>query len=159
MGKVLAPKGFDPKFERHWYLVANRVEAVLYAGRIGKDFHFLRRFSNPKGKLTELQLVADKPGRKFSSSRSGVRHGFEPRSLYHEQVAIQFARRIGKAIDRSLLDKEFSDLVVLAEPHFLGLLNKGFSQRVKAKVINEVPREWHEGSDRDLEKYLQKKLA
>jgi protein required for attachment to host cells len=159
MGKVLAPKGFDPKFVRHWYLVANRIEAVVYAGRIGKDFHFVKRLKNPKGKLTETQLVADKPGRSFSRSRSGVRHGFAPHSLYHEQVAIQFARKIGKLLDRSLTDNEFTDLVVLAEPHFLGLMNQEFPEHVRKKVLREVPREWNEGSDRDLEKYLQKKLA
>jgi protein required for attachment to host cells len=159
MGKILLPKGFDPKVFRHWYLVANRVEAVVYAGEMGRNFHFVKRLNNPKGKLTETQLVADKPGRGFSSSRNGVRHGFAPHSLYHEQVAIQFARKIGKFLDRSLTDNEFTDLVVMAEPHFLGLLNQGIPERVKKKILREVPREWNEGSDRDLEKYLKKKLA
>src|SRR5206468_3763475 len=99
-------KGFDPKFVRHGYLVANRVEAVLYAGRLGRDFHFVRRLRNPRGKLTELQLVADRPGRTFSSSRSGVRHGYEPRSKYHEEVAVQFARKIGKELDRAGRESE-----------------------------------------------------
>lgn len=159
MGKVLAPKGFHPTFVRQWYLVANRVEAVIYTGVLGKDFRFVKRMKNPKGKLTETQLAADKPGRSFSSSRSGVRHGFEPHSYYHEQVAIQFARKIGKFLDVSYREKKFSSLIVLAEPHFLGLLNRALPATVKKNVLQEVPREWHEGSDHDLEKYLQKKLA
>lgn len=158
MGKVLVPRGFDPKFVRHWYLVANRVGAVIYAGGLGRNFHFVSRLSNPKGKLTESQLVADRPGRRFSSSRGGVRHGLSQHSRYHEQVAMDFARTIAAFLGRALNEDKFSDLVVLAEPHFLGLLKREFSGALKRRVLQTVPREWNEGSDRDLEKYLRKKL-
>lgn len=159
MGKVLPPKGFEPKFTRHWFLVANRAEACIYEGNLGKELHFLKRLLNPRSRLTELELVADKPGRRFSSSRSGVRHGLEPRTNYHEVVAVEFARRIGKELDRALLQKQFTDLVVVAEPHFLGLLKLAFTPRTKEKIRHTIAREWHEGSDRELEKYLQSKLA
>ncbi|MGZ3712208.1 MAG: host attachment protein [Bdellovibrionota bacterium] len=160
MGKVTVPKGFDPKFVRHWYLVANRIEALIYEGDLNGKFRFVKRHRNPRGKLMEQELVADKSGRSFSSARgSGIRHGFEPRSNYHEEVAIQFARKIAMALDRAALEQELSDLVVLAEPHFLGLLNQEFTKRVNELIRKEVPREWAEGSDQDLHLYLQKKLA
>jgi len=160
MGKVLVPKGFEPKFVRHWHLVANRAEALIYEGEPGKDFRFIKRLRNPKGKLTELQLVSDRPGRAFSSSQgSMIRHGYEPRTQYHEDVAVQFSRRIAKMLERAAFRNEFSDLTVMAEPHFLGLLNRVFSRKIEARLRRKIPREWNEGSDHELAQYLKEKLA
>lgn len=159
MGKVNI-QGFEPTFIRHWYLVANRTEALIYEGMLNGSFHFLKRLKNPQGRLMEQSLVAAKPGRSFSSARgSGIRHGFEPRSRYHEEGAIQFARKIGRVLDQAALKQELTDLVIIAEPHFLGLLNQKFSKRVDSLIRQRLPREWAEGSDRELKVYLQKKLA
>jgi protein required for attachment to host cells len=160
MGKVTLPRGFDPKLITHWYLVANRTEAVIYEGKLNGSFHFVKRFENPRGSLAEKELGGGKPGRSFSSARgSGVRHGLAPRTFQHEEVAVQFARKIGRAMDAAALKNEMSSLVVIAEPHFLGLLNGEFSKRVKSIISREVPREWARGSDRELKDFLQKKLA
>lgn len=159
MGKVTVPEGFDPNFVRHWYLVANRADALIYEGKLNGSFHFLKRFQNPEGRLLEKDLVADRAGRSFSKAKgSHVRHGLEPRSYKHEETAVRFARKIGRSLERACLKQEFTDLIVLAEPHFLGLLNQEFSKRVKAVILREVPREWSEGSDEELKLYLQKKL-
>ena len=107
----------------------------------------------------QSELVADRPGTSFSSAQgSGIRHGFEPRTLYHEQVAVQFARKIAHILDLAVLKNDLSDLVVVAEPHFLGLLNQEFSKRVKSVLKSEVPREWSQGSDKELKEYLREKL-
>ena len=160
MGKVTIPRGFEPKFVKHWYLVANRAEALVYEGDLNGSFRFVKRFQNPKGKMMERDLVADRPGRSFSSAEgTRLRHGLEPRTPYHEVVAVEFARELGRKVDKAALKQELSDLVVIAEPHFLGLLNQEFSKRVKALIRREVPREWAEGSDAELKAYLQKKLA
>jgi protein required for attachment to host cells len=159
VGKVTVPQGFDTQFVKHWYLVANRVDAIIYEGKLDGEFHYVKRFRNPKGKLTELQLVADRPGRTFSSSRTGTRHGYEPRSHYHEEVAMKFARRIAKELEKAAVKGEYSDLIVMAEPHFLGMINKELPKNVKSVLRKEVPREWSQGSDQELKEYLQAKLA
>jgi protein required for attachment to host cells len=159
MGKVTVPRGFDPKFVKHWYLVANRAEALVYEGGLNGAFRYVKRLKNPKGKLTELQLVSDRPGRTFSSARTGTRHGYEPRTPYHEAVAQQFARKIAEMLEAGALDRQYSDLVVMAEPHFLGLLKKALPKHVRTLVRREVAREWAQGSDTDLEEYLREKLT
>lgn len=159
MGKVTLPRGFDPKFVRHWYLVANRAVALVYEGSLDGSFRYVTRLENPMGRRMELELVADRPGRSFASSRSGVRHGLEPKTPYHEEVAHRFASRIAKMLDKAVLQEKCTDLIVMAEPRFLGLVKKELSERVRAVVSREVPREWNQGSDRELEEYLRKKLA
>ena len=159
MGKVLLPKGFDPKVVKRWYVVANQAEALVYEGNPNGWFHFLKRMSNPRGKLRESQLVSDHAGRSFSGSRSGARHGFEPRTSAHEVVASRFARQIAQMLTKAVQSGECSDLVVMAEPHFLGLMNKALPKGVKAVLRRELPREWVQGSDRDLKVYLREKLG
>ena len=159
MGKILAPRGYEAEFLRHWYLIANRAEAVLYEGRLLNDFRILRRIENPKGRLSNLELLSDRAGRSFSSSRSGVRHGYEPKVSYHEEMARRFARRLADILDRAILAREYSDLVVMAEPHLLGLLNHYFSKRVRGIIKKEIPREWGQGSDARLQNYLKEKMA
>lgn len=159
MGRVTLPAGFNPDTVRHWYLVANRAGAVIYAGTLNGTFHYMRRLKNPKARLTERELVADRPGRSFSSSRSGARHALAPRTRYHDEVAAAFARRIGRELEHAALAGEFSDLVILAEPKFLGMLNAELTGGVKSKVRKTVPREWRQGSDRELAQYIRGKLA
>jgi protein required for attachment to host cells len=160
MGKVTTPKGFHPETKRRWFLVANRAEACLYEGNLGHDFHFVKRLKNPKGKYTEVELGDDNPpGRSFSSARTGTRHGFAPHTLKHETVAEQFARRIARTLAKDQSDQAFTELVVVAEPHFLGLLRMAFPEALAEKIVKKVPREWNEGSDAELEEYLQKKMA
>jgi protein required for attachment to host cells len=160
MGKVNAPQGFEPKFIRHWYMVANRTEALVYEGNLRQGFRFVKRYRNPKGRLLERDLEGDRPGRSFSSARgSSIRHGLEPHSHRHETVAIQFARYLARTLDEAVLKSSLTDLVVMAEPHFLGLLNQHFSKRVKSVISRQVPNEWAQGSDEELKAYIQRKLA
>ena len=157
MGKVILPNGFNLKFTRHRYLVANRVEAQFYEGDLIEKFKFVKRLSNPEGRLRNSQLLSDKPGRSFARSGSGVRHSFEQSA--HEERARKFALKICRVLEADAEKNRFSDLVIVAEPHFLGLLNQHLPEKVKVLVRQSVPKEWVQGSDAELEIYLQKKLA
>jgi protein required for attachment to host cells len=159
MGKVRVPRGFDLKFIKHWYVLANRAEALVYEENFAKGFHYLKRLKNPQGKLKGLELVSDRPGRAFASGGSNTRHAYSPRTEIHEVVAEQFAREIAKMLDKAALEEKFSDLVIMAEPHFLGLLNKEYSKHVTALLRSEMPCEWTYGSDSELESFLHRKLA
>lgn len=158
MGKVTLPKGFDPNQKKHWFVLANRAFASIYEGELNSDFHFLTRINNPKGDLKAAELVNDRPGRSFSSARSGVRHSLEPKTKSSEAVALQFARQLARVLDKAVHQEKCSDLVVVAEPHFLGLMNKVFSKKLKSMVKQKVIREWQRGSDKDLKHFLQENL-
>lgn len=160
MGKILLPKGFNLAATRHWYLVASRAGAKVYAGRPDKQLVFLKNWSNPRGKRLEHEIGPDRPGRNFSSGRhSGLRHAYESRLSQHELAAIRFAKRLARALERDLLEDKYTGLVILAEPHFLGLLNKALSPRVKNAILKSIPREWGQGSDESLARFLKKKVA
>lgn len=140
MGKITIPQGFDPKIVKHWYLVANRAEARVYEGQLNGDFHFVKRFQNPRGVLSEVKLANDSVGRK-------------------KDVAAGFAKQLAQFLDKSAQEKIFTDLVILAEPHFAGLIQRKFSKRVKTMIRESLRNEWSQGSDEELQNFLMKKLA
>lgn len=152
MSKVLVPKLFSHSIKNRWYVVANRASAVIYANGPDRKFHFIERLSNSEGRLKEAELDSDKPGRGFSSAANGLfHHSLDRRSKHHEQIAKKFAKKIGHVLGNALHESQFGSLVIVAEPHFLGLLREALPQSVLRVVEHEVPH-WYEGSDDDLQK-------
>lgn len=159
MGKYSAARDLDLKTKTHWYLVASRIGAAIYEGLPGHHFRFVTRMENPKGKLMDTELTSDRSGRSFSSSQgSQIRHGLGRERSPHERAAAHFAGVIGKSLEQAIREERFSDLVILAEPHFLGLIRKELPEVVKVRLKMEIPREFAQGSDAELEVYLKNKL-
>ena len=155
MGKYSAARDLDLSIKDRWYLVANRSDAVIYRDRRGRPFEFVERFLNPSARLTESELVSDRPGRTFSSVRgSSVHNSLDQRYIHHERSAELFAKKLAGVLDRALHEERFSELVVVAEPHFLGLLRSKFTAPVSRKVYRDIPREFAQGSDEDLQAFI-----
>lgn len=167
MGKLRTKSGnvvpdtrsFVRKKVKHLYVVANRVEAVFYQGTSKTPFQFLRRFSNPRGRLTELQLDSDQPGRGFSSAAGGtIHHALDQRHIHHEKVAQDFAAQLAHELDTFTGTEDITDITLVAEPHFLGFLRHGLSSTVKNLVKHEINREFTQMSDHELYDQIQTTL-
>jgi protein required for attachment to host cells len=143
----LTPK----KRHRRWYLLANRTDAVLYEDLPQAPFSFVERFENKKGRLTEGQLDSDRPGTMNSSSSAGtIRHGMDSTFNKHETAAKLFAKRLADHLLREHRNQRYDELVISAEPHFLGYLRAAMAKEVRASVCFESHREYLEGSDQEL---------
>lgn len=141
--------------EKRWYIVANRSEAVFYRERKDHLLQFVKRLSNPLGRKTEKELVSDRPGRGFSSSANGsIRHALDRRSNHHEKSARDFARQIAKFLNSAQQDALFSELVLVSEPHFLGLLREELSPATRDMICHEINREYKTGSDQDVSAFI-----
>ena len=134
----------------NWYVLANRTDAVMYADGEDREFHFLNRLSNPKGADHESGLDSDRSGQTSSGKGGTVHHALDRHHQRHEALAQKFAKRIAKALSEGHQTKQFDKLVLVAEPHFLGLLRKELPAAVLKKVSHEVTREYIRGSDLDL---------
>jgi protein required for attachment to host cells len=142
MGKYTAARDLDLSVKTRWYVVANRSEAVIYAEDRGQPFHFVERLLNLEGSLQEIELNSDRPGRGFGSPAAGnYRHGFTPPVEKTEHVAQQFAKRIAEKLRQGRNELRFRDVVLVAEPHFMGLLKGALDPATQAKVSYEVKRE------------------
>ena len=134
-----------------WYVVANRSGAVFYQTTRKASFQFVERLKNPRGKLTEGELDSDAPGTGFSSAGEGtIHHGLDRTFKHHEGDARDFAKRIALTLDKALKEERFNELVLVCEPHFLGLLRATLSIGVREMIRHEVNREYAQGSDEQV---------
>ena len=119
-------------------VVADQAEAVFYeAASLRAVPHEIGRISNPAGHLHERELGTDRPGRghsRFGDERYSMTDGSKARREY----AVRFARRIARRLDRARRSAEFTDLIVVAGPPFLGLMRDSLSGPTRARVVHEV---------------------
>jgi protein required for attachment to host cells len=96
----------------------------------------------PESRQRTRDLKSDKPGRSYSSSRSGVRHAFEPPHDYHKLEKHRFTAVLAKTLDDACRKGEFAELIVVAPRRSLGELRELLSKRVQACVHTEVAKDF-----------------
>jgi protein required for attachment to host cells len=136
------------------------VSAILYEDLPDAPFSFVERMKNPKGHALERQLDSDRPGMMRSSAGAGtIHHGMDKTFRHHELAAAHFA----KVIAQKLLDRKralkFTELIIAAEPHFLGLIRQEIAPELKQLISHEVNREYLEGDDQEMRKAILRAIA
>lgn len=134
-----------------WYVVANRTDTVIYSLGRDRKLRFLHRLTNTKGHKHEHDLVSDKAG-------SVAHHALDRRHNHHEHTAVQFAGRIADVLRSARCDNLYSSIVLVAEPHFLGLLREALDPATRALVSGEIPKEFTRLSDDELQARILKSL-
>jgi hypothetical protein len=71
-----------------------------------------------------------------------------------ELEIIKFARHIAQVLERARRRALYTDLVLVAEPHFFGLLRQELSKPVAKLVAHVVTREYYEGVGAPLERKI-----
>ena len=89
----------------------------------------------------ERDLKSDRPGRSFSSARSGVRHAVEPRHDFHKSEKHKFSAELAEFLERARRKRQFEALVLVAPRRSLGELRGLLSEGVKASLRHEVPKD------------------
>lgn len=86
------------------------------------------------------EIMADKQGRVFDRQGPG-RHAMEIPNDPKRLAKQYFARVIAKFLHEKLQQNAFDRLIVFAAPTTLGDLRAAFSEKVKAKIKAEVPKD------------------
>jgi len=120
-----------------WILVADACAARLFLTLNNcKSLHLIKRFSHTQSRAREAELVTDRAG---SGRSSGHWAPFskQPHIAHKELEAIEFARDLNDFLRDAVEHKKFQSLVLVAPPHFLGLLRAELSPAV-ARAISGV---------------------
>ncbi len=80
------------------------------------------------------RAVVTEAGRRVSSAARVA--GAEPRP--RKDAAMRFARQIAAALDAAKRKNEFDRIVLVAGPHFIGLLRSALPEAVRATLVAEV---------------------
>lgn len=154
MKNYIPARTYKPPRNRILFVVASRTEAVFYKEDLLHHFQFVNRLENPRGRKSENELSSDRPGRGISSASSTFHHALDRTWNKHETVAKKFSKKISKYLVQGAQENRFDEIVLVAEPHFLGLLREEIPPSVRSMIKHTINRELARGSDQELHDHI-----
>lgn len=129
-----------------WLIVANASQATLYETESKpKTLKLLKEFLHPASRAKGSELASDRPGHFQAESRGmeGTTHGsfnepIDPKSYEQERFAIELAGEL----EAGRTSNSYKNLIIVASPHFHGLLNKHLNQHVAGMVSRHVEKDY-----------------
>jgi protein required for attachment to host cells len=110
-----------------WILVADACGARLFLTfDNAKSLHLLQRFSHAQSRAMEAELVSERAGSGRSSGHS-MPSSKQPHRSHKELEAAGFATVLNDYLVDAAHQHKFESLVLVAPPHFLGLLRAELS--------------------------------
>lgn len=122
--------------EKIWILVADSAHARIMAttARTAMPTE-VTRLEHPESRLKESELVSDQPGRSRETRAQG--HAMDEASATAQEEAA-FADEIVHTLDKARQEGRFSDLILVANPHFLGVLRQKLNGPLEKAVVQSV---------------------
>ena len=140
-----------------WVLVANASEARLFsAAKIGEEMECLKEFNHPESRERGSDLASDRPG--HSQGKGGGHGAMGDPADPKEYEAERFAGELAKELENGRTANAYDRLVVVAAPHFHGLLNTHMKDHTRDLVIGNVEKDLTACENRDLPARLKEYL-
>jgi protein required for attachment to host cells len=119
-----------------WILIADEGRARLFAsaGR-GREVKEVKGFVHPAARQEDGDLVTDRPGRARAGLAGRAVTALSPHSDPKEIEAERFAAELAGSLGRARERKEFEGLMLVAPPHFLGLLRAHLDEQTRQTVL------------------------
>ena len=123
-----------------WVVVAHRAGARIFEHRTGHDLGHelleLRSVDHPEGRKKSGQIDSDRSGSTFTGQRGATgNRAMGQEETSHEHVAATFAKSIAEDLRKGRMDNQFHQLLLVAEPHFLGMLEAALDKPT-AKLVS-----------------------
>jgi len=136
-----------------WILVAHRGGARIFeSAGLKRDLKLWQDIPHPQGKLKNRDIDSDKPGRGINSH--GARTSFQQAQGPTAHIAEQFAKQLAELLNDGRMKRLYMRLVLVAEPHFLGLLHAALSLESTALVTASIPKDLAHVELREMHKHL-----
>jgi len=134
-----------------WVLVTNASRARLFAAdatRKDKEWKLVSHHEHPESRAAGHDLLADRPGTARQSGMGGS--GLSPHTDPKEVEAKKFAHELSKLLSKAFDEHAYEKLVLVAPPHFLGLLRSELEDKVAKRVSSSLGKDYHELSAKEL---------
>jgi protein required for attachment to host cells len=123
-----------------WVLVAHQAGArILEHGAAGDTLTLLEDIPHPTARLKSGQIDSDRAGASFESARYAKRP-MEREESAHARDAANFARELVGRLEHGRVEHRYEQLVLVAEPHFLGLLRGALDVPTASRVRGTLPK-------------------
>lgn len=141
--------------DKTWILVANASMAILYnfeptnSANEKPKLTVVENFAHPESRESDRSLTSDRLGEYIS--RPGGHGNFVESSDPHQYEAKVFAHELFKKLEQGRVTHQFNSLILVASPHFLGLLRQCIDdQPFKNLPIQEVGKDYTKEKPQDL---------
>lgn len=127
-----------------WVLIADSSRARLYSvPQRGKPWTLVDEYGHAASRVSEGGLTTDQPGRSHGSGIvKGARSAMESKSSPKEIEADHFAAELVGVLHRGHGQQAYERIVLVAPPHFLGLLRNGISDTVGKLIAASVDKDY-----------------
>ena len=137
-----------------WILLADGATAKVFqfAGR-SQGLTALDDLMFDQEPLKAGEIMADRPGRSFSSGsdgRSAMEYSSDPVAVRERR----FVERVAEVLKRKHQEKTFDQLIVAAAPTALGDLRNAFDKNIKGAIVAELPKDLTNLPTSQLEKHF-----
>ncbi|MBX7143160.1 MAG: host attachment protein [Oligoflexia bacterium] len=134
-----------------WILVVSRAKAKIYETSSAKASpKLIQETQNPEGSMLEHNLVTDRAG--SAAHFRGAQHSaLRPQHDKHELAFEKFAHQLSKALEEAKRLKKFERLVLVAEPHALGVMRTALASHKQLSIDHEIPNDLIEASATEIQ--------
>ncbi len=124
--------------EISWIVVANNSCARIFTAETPTSpLTEIEILTHPQGRQHAQNLSSDLPGRQADKS-SPSHHGLSDRTELKKQEAIHFAKQITQHLDAARKRQAYKQLIIIADPDFLGLLREQMPAATAKLITLEV---------------------
>lgn len=142
-----------------WFIVASQKEARVFVHSSNrKKFTLINSIENELWTTKKRDLIKREAGRGVKSmGRVGtVRYSQLKRHDPREEATVQFARELIAFLEAERHKKSFDSLIVLAEPHLLGIIRAEMSVNLSKMVTDWIKRNLQKSPEREVNEFLLK---
>jgi protein required for attachment to host cells len=126
-----------------WILVSDASRATLFSTeKRGDDWQVVDTYSHPESRLKDSELTPTEPGHS-AKSKGGSRHTtFEPDTDPKQVEMEHFAQQLADMLTAGTMLKRYDFVVLVAPPHFLGLLRKRLSAETEKRLLTVIHKDY-----------------
>ena len=136
-----------------YILVADNVRARIFIAETpSSPLEEIEELAHTEGRLHDREITSDLPGK--IKGEGSVGHAFEQPTDPKKHEAETFAHRIACYLKEAHNANKFKQLLIIAEPSFLGLLRKQLPEQIKKLVCFELDKNITTHSVDDIRKHL-----
>ncbi len=136
-----------------WILVADSTHARIFTAETPSSALVeIEGLTHAESRLHDQELTTDLPGKIKSADGGG--HAFEQPTDPKRHEADNFAHYLTKLLEGAYIENKFEQLLIVAEPTFLGLLRNCLPDKIKKLVCFELDKNITMHSTEDIRKHL-----
>ncbi|OGO93786.1 MAG: hypothetical protein A3F41_06800 [Coxiella sp. RIFCSPHIGHO2_12_FULL_44_14] len=152
--------------EKTWILIANASMAKIF--KVNKlkflsgtaKLNLIEEFTHPASRKKSMDMVSDRLGRYRAHGGEGLGHGAYAEPTDPKAYEIEhFAHELVEKLEAGRVSHQFEDIILVASPHFYGLMNKSFHEDLRRMITTVIEKDYTKDGIKALEEHLLQQLS